>query len=241
MRRPCVHKLMQPARTCAMHFVQKKASWVRCAGRSSGGARLIYCHATQAHANEKSLSSLSLKHNIISRSDSVKLSMACMRVRASERWIFGESWVNGTYIPNRVHVARCTCNQCRWQTIADSRFMYSDAVCCYNYRIIVKHIFPKIQFTFAVVQTYDGRACWTRVFDIAESAPLAKGTICSRIGIVFLSLVASARDERRHTTRLPLINKRWRFYCAYNSIDNLWWCDDDNDDDDEFIQCWQPT
>lgn len=163
--------------------------------------------------------------------------LACACERASERWNLGEVVKWHIYSESR---ARCTlhmqsvsmANHCRQPFHVFWRRRY------YSYRIIVKHIFPKIQFPFAIVQAFDMGACWTRVVDIAESAPLAKGTICSRIGIVFLSLVASARDGRRHTTRLPLINKRWRFYCAYNSIDNLWWCDDDNDDDDEFVQRW---
>lgn len=121
--------------------------------------------------------------------------------------------------------------------------------CCYCSAecTIVKHIFPKIQFTFATVYPigrntirYIG-ACWTQVFDFAARIRYwQKGTIRFSIGIILLSFVSRAQ----YTARLLIINThvhrsiRWRFYYAYNSIDNLWWCDDDNDgddDDDEFI------
>lgn len=122
---------------------------------------------------------------------------------------------------------------------------------CWRCRTIVKHILPKIQFTFPTVHK-TVHAIWVgwrkgkgsggegtgngmlntsfrfrRVYAVGER----HDTLLSW-HIFFLSFVACigrrttlAWSSSTHVCR----SIRWRFYCAYNSIGNLWWCDVDND------------
>lgn len=147
----------------------------------------------------------------------------------------GESLLNGY-----IRIA-CTCNQCRWQTIADSRFVYPDADaatttgwCCWM--LLLPHhrqaYFPEnsiyISHRTTVPCTRCAGADVEHEFSILpRRTPLARSAhnmFCELAYIIFLSFDARTLHTRLGCSRSSSIHTRSmhrRFYCAYNSIDNL--------------------
>lgn len=175
--------------------------------------------------------------------DPVKLCTACTRR------IFGE-------LVKCIHIRiACTCNQCRWQTIADSRFMlYSDgdaatagaaAAAAPSSSIFSRKFnlhFPPYKRSMQYEWGWAGDMLNTsfryrRMYAVGER----HDTLLDwHTFFLFIRRRVHRTGARLAWSSSTHVHRsiRWRFYCAYNSIGNLWWCDVDNDndgDDDEFI------